>query len=358
MNIALFLGAGASKFAGHPTTKELMNIVRGRVADTKIDGRSISNITKIIVKNDNYTDVEKLYDGIDRMLRIRNDSPNVKPIFLVLHGSDSTFSGTLKELEHLKSVIRDILLESFVINDDTRGSIGSVYDRIWSVMRNGGTDEFAVFTTNYDSVMESYADTNDLEIVNGFKPYRHLSRIWDGKWARHTPQPPLYLTKLHGSVHWHENANGKIVETGGITQRNTRRDIMIAPTEGAKDYSKEPFLTLVDYFRESLKKVEMLLVIGFSYRDAEINEIIKRRLDEGMLLISVSPSASSDIERISDAKHQPVDWNNSQFVMLDSKIALCDKEFGPNTIEDVCSTLNAISLYFLNIKAKKSRIVS
>ena len=74
-----------------------------------------------------------------------------------------------------------------------------------------------------------------------------------------------------------------------------------------------------------------------------------------MLLISVSPSASSDIKRISAAKHKPVDWDNSRFVVLDSKIALYDKKFGPDTVEDICSTLGAISLYLLTLKAEKNR---
>ena len=360
MKIALFLGAGASMFVGHPTTKELMNLVREHMEKRKDETRRDANCQNYIMSVINstvYSDVEKLYDGIEQVINTHTSS-NCKPIVGGIMDNNAGISceQIIKELKDLRSTIRNILLESFVINDDAHGSIGLVYDKIWSVIRDSKTKGSMVFTTNYDSVVESYA--NGLEIVNGFKPYRHLSRIWDGKWDSHTTQPPLYLTKLHGSVHWHEDSDGNIVETGNVQDRDIDHDIMIAPTEGMKDYSREPFLTLMDYFRESLRKVDILLVIGFSYRDTEIIEIIKRRLEEGMLLVSVSPSASDDIVRLSDAKPQPVDWNDSQFAVLDSGIALCNKEFGPDTIDDICSTLGTIFLYFLDTNAMKSRTVS
>ena len=355
MKTTLFLGAGASAFVGHPTTELLLNRIR---KDFRRRPRNVIDITKIIVEDNDYTDVEKLYDGIVRMFGVRNDSPNGRTIFRALHDNDTTFRTTLTELEDLKSTIRDMLLASLVVNEDSRESIVQVYNTVRSVIKDGGADGLRVFTTNYDTVMEAYAEDTGLEIINGFKHHRRLSKVWADAWDRTTDRPPLYLTKLHGSINWHEDADGNIVETGGVTQRDASRDIMIAPTEGAKDYGRKPFPDLMKHFEESMETVDVLLVIGFSYRDDEINKIIKRRLDDGMLLISISPSASSDIGRISAAEHQPVDWNNSQFVMLDSKIALCDKEFGPDTMDAVCSTLDAISLYFLTIQARKSRIVS
>lgn len=356
MKTALFLGAGASAFVGHPTTELLMDRIRKDFRHRPPS--SIPDIIKIIVEDNDYTDVEKLYDGIVRLFGIRNDSPNGRTIFRALYDNDPTFKITLTELENLKSTIRDMLLASFVISEDSRESIVQVYDTVRSVMKDDGADGLRVFTTNYDTVMEAYAEETGLEIINGFKHHRRLSKVWADAWDRTTDRPPLYLTKLHGSINWHEDADGNVVETGGVTQRDASRDIMIAPTEGAKDYGGKPFPDLLRHFKESMGEVEVLLVIGFSYRDGEINEIIKRRLDEGMLLISVSPSASSDIGRISAAKHHPADWNNSQFVVLNPKIALYDKEFGPETVEDIRSTLGAISLYFLDAKARESRTVS
>ncbi len=357
MRTALFLGAGASAFAGLPTTVELMDSVRKRVRNEK-GGRGMSQTIERIIHNDDYTDVEKLYDGIDGMLRLPNDTPNTKPIFDVLCDSDGMFQQTLDELRHTQSIINDVLFESFVIKSIVDNQIVQMYDMVRSIVNARGAGEFLVFTTNYDNVLERYCHKKNLSIVNGFVEGGRGIFIWADRWSTGATNY-MRMLKLHGSTFWHEDVDGKIVESGVSAPRGGKKDMIIAPTEGSKDYGDEPFHSLFERFKKEIDGVDVLLVIGSSFRDTEINKIIKRRLDEGMILISVSPSAPEDIMRISDAEHQPVvDWNNSQFAVLDSKIALCDKKFGPDTIKDVSSTLNAVFMYFLDIKAKKSRIVS
>lgn len=335
MKTALFLGAGASAFVDMPTTKKLMDVVRKRADGVKVDGRSLSDITKLIITNNDYTDVEKLYDGIDRMLRIRHDISNLGPIFGVLHGSDSTFKRTLDELGDIRSVIRDVLLESFSIKSDAHNPIVQMHHMVRSVISDGGTDELRVFTTNYDTVMETYAHMAGLEIVNGFTDGGHLSMVWADNWNRSTDKPPLYLVKLHGSVNWYEDADENIVEAAGIPQRDADHDIMIAPTEGAKDYGRKPFPALMQRFKESLRDVDVLLVIGFSYRDEEIVNIIKDRLGNGMALISFSPDAVADIRRVSDADVVSMHTDRPIITMAGAGIALIDREFGPEAIDDV-----------------------
>lgn len=335
MKTALFLGAGASAFVDLPTTKKLMDMVRKRADDIKMDGRSLSSITKLIVMNNDYADVEKLYDGIDMMLRIRSDIPNLRPIFDILHGSDGTFKQTLGELGNIRSVIRDVLLESFTIKSDTHNPIVQMYDMVRSVINDGRTDELRVFTTNYDTVMETYAHMAGLEIVNGFMDGGHLSRVWADNWDRSTDKPPLYLTKLHGSVNWYEDADGNIVEAGGIPQRDANHDIMIAPTEGVKDYDWKPFPALMKRFKESIRDVDVLLVIGFSYRDEEIVNIIKGQLDDGMALISFSTGAVADIRRVSDADVVTMLTDRPVIATAGTRIALIDRKFEPKTIKDM-----------------------
>ena len=335
MKTALFLGAGASAFVDLPTTKKLMGRVRKRADGVRVDGRSLSNITKLIVTNNDYTDVEKLYDGIDRMSRIRHDIPNLGPIFGVLHGSDSIFKRTLDELGDVRSVIRDVLLESFSIKSDAHNPIVQMHDMVRSVINDGGTDELLVFTTNYDTVIETYAHMVGLEIVNGFTDGGHLSMVWADNWNHSTDKPSLYLVKLHGSINWYEDADGNIVEAAGIPQRDADHDIMIAPTEGSKDYGRKPFPALMQRFKESLRDVDVLLAIGFSYRDEEIVNIIKDRLDDGMALISFSPDAAADIHRVSDADVVTILTDSPVIKTAGAGIALIDREFGPETINDV-----------------------
>lgn len=190
-------------------------------------------------------------------------------------------------------------------------------------------------------VMEKYTYASGREPVNGFVDDGHLSRVWAGEWIRRTEKPPLYLTKLHGSVNWHEGADGKIEESGGVTQRNNRRDIMIAPTEGAKDYSRKPFPRLMEYFEEEMKDINVLLVIGFSFRDKDVVDIIKERLANDMWLISVSPTADKDIPCVSDADINDVEVNSQTLKTVGDRIILIEKKFKLETIDDVRSSLRA-----------------
>ena len=48
MRSALFLGAGASKFAGHPTTVELLDLVRERVGERRHEPNVTVSLFEVI----------------------------------------------------------------------------------------------------------------------------------------------------------------------------------------------------------------------------------------------------------------------------------------------------------------------
>ena len=339
MKTALFLGAGASAFVGLPTTVELMNGVRTRVKNTEKDAHNLDNITKTIINDDHYKDVEQLYDGIDRMLRLRDDVSNIRPVFSAVEANGQLRS-TIDALRRVRLVIRDVLLESFRIKSDTHGQIVHMYDTVRSVMGDGGTGEFLVFTTNYDTVLEKYCDMKDLDIVNGFSEGGRGVFVWSGKWSTDAADY-MHLVKLHGSIFWHEDADGKIVETGTVAQRDYKQDVMIAPTEGEKDYEREPFHALWEHFRKKIGKVDVLLVIGFSYRDREIVSMIKDRLKDGMVLISVSRNAGTDIAHVSDGKIETVYIDRQTLKTAGKGIVLVEQEFTPGNIGVVRASLEA-----------------
>ena len=342
MRTALFLGAGASVFASQPATKSIMERVRERVR--KREGESyknkdLQNFVMGLVSDQIYSDVEKLYDGIE--LVINTSSRNCQPI--TNNMSDRTYGFSheeiIDELIHLRSIIREILFESFVVRSGARMSIRIMYDNIWKVLKGNGTDELRIFTTNYDTVVEEYCDDTGLDVINGFKRYRRLSKVWANEWTTGAANS-VHLTKLHGSINWHKNTDGQIMEIGGIEQRDARNDIMIAPTEGVKQYDAAPFSDLMEHFKAEIRKVDVLLVIGFSYRDEAIVNIIRDRVKDGMALISVSPDAVKDIQRlVFDANVKPMRVGGQRFKAVDTRIVLCEQEFGTDTINNIRATL-------------------
>lgn len=359
MKTALFLGAGASAFASLPTAKEIMERLRSHVKRHRDEiglDEGIQNYIIRVVEDDTYDDIEELYNGIEQVINITT-SHNCKPITTNMgdHKYGSIDTPMIDGLISLRSIIRGILRASFDINSGARNSIKQMYDMVREVVKDSGTEDVQVFTTNYDLVMETYAQVAGLELINGFEPYNHLSRSWDNIWDRSTDQPPLYLTKMHGSIYWHKDADGEIVETGSVADVGVASDIMIAPTMYAKDYNKKPFSTLIDRFRAAMRRVDVLLVIGFSYRDDEIVDIIKNELENGMALISVSPDADTSISRVSDTKIQTVKIKNERVMVVGSQIVLCDKEFGPDTIYEVSATLET-AYAFIQRNIREARL--
>ena len=345
MKTALFLGAGASAFASLPTTKEIMDRVRERVRKRANEPHRDSNKQNYImsvVENETYSDVEKLYDGIDQIIDTSKNS-NCRPIIGNAVAENVNYEQIIEELTYLKRTIRDVLLESFVIKSDAYMLIARMYDMIWSVMEGGGTDEFQIFTTNYDTVMERYCDIKNYNVVNGFMPESRLKNVWSGKWL--PAANAVYLTKVHGSITWYKDDDGKIMEIGDTTQRGTDRDIMIFPTEGAKKYDEEPFLDLLNNFKDEIERVDVLLVIGFSYRDDELVDIIKDRVENGMGLISVSPDAANDIRLVSNIVPKTIEMEGQSLKVVGPQIVLCEQKFGPDTAGNVHTILEAAYRY-------------
>ena len=313
MKSILFLGAGASKFVSHPTTKDLLEQVEKQI-ETEIPDES-----KLFIKNllseRSLDDVEKLYDVIDYITNLeKHPNGNIaNNMYYKISNDFISYEQMVVGLEKLKSIIREILLNAFTIDNESLDTIKIMYDKVWHVMQNNGSDKFQVVTTNYDKVIERYCEKSNFEIIDGFSPTLNGdSRIWSDKWEPKTDKPTLYLSKLHGSITW-QNENDSIIDMKIPGRRDEKDDFMILPTLGPKDYSRSPFYQIMNRFKEILSSTDMLIVIGFSYRDPQISEIIKQRLSEGMTLISISPTPS-EMNNISERNDTPIDMSiNNHF---------------------------------------------
>ncbi len=206
--------------------------------------------------------------------------------------------------------------------------------------------------------IEEYCHETGRDLVNGFKPYHHRSGAWSNVWDHDGDKPALYLTKLHGSVFWHKDTDGNIVETGLAAPGNVDNGIMIPPTEGEKDYGDEPFPVLTNRFRETVKEIDMLVVIGFSYRDKMVVDIIKEGLGRGMALISISRTADKAKELAPNDKSRMKEVDGLPLTLVGPKIILYKTDFGPNTIKDVQVALRAAYKLMQNgkVSATKPRV--
>ena len=350
MKSALFLGAGASRFVSHPTTKELLNIMNERIRDSSMDETEKTFVLGLLRLEPDLNDIEKVYDCINHMIDVghHNSRYIINNMGYQREGISMNYQKIVRTLETTKSVIRNVLLTSFSIEPEKIPEIKAMYDRIWSVIQGNGSNAFQIITTNYDQVIEHYCD-EDWELVNGFHLAPNLQpNYWNNKWHPSTDKQSLHLVKLHGSIAWQKDGGGiRQADVPGI--RNSNDDIMILPTLGSKDYKKPPFYELRERFEKILNDIEVLVIIGFSYRDPEINEMISKRMRKGMTVISISPEPNQ-VREISEYDGKPVKIQGLPFSKFGAGIFAYEKEFIPNTLDDICNAINVVYKVLQNIR--------
>jgi hypothetical protein len=131
-----------------------------------------------------------------------------------------------------------------------------------------------IFTTNYDLLMEQAFESSRVPYFDGFggvlKPFFDLRAMEEdllpSRWAR--------LWKLHGSINWYHAPTKGVFRGTPTGEKDIRR--VIHPSHLKYEESRRmPYLAMIDRLRAFLKQpTAVLLVIGYSFRDEHINEVI------------------------------------------------------------------------------------
>ena len=131
--------------------------------------------------------------------------------------------------------------------------------------------------------------------------------------------------KLHGSIDWWLNEQGMIVRSLDrvnpfevLTDRS-----MIYPIY-EKFVSKDPFFALYQYFRKILFREDILIVIGFSFRDPSINNAFADWLStrpSSRLIIVARQEKQNNIRAIFDDNARKYSLSIHTLVKMDLLIA-------------------------------------
>ena len=314
MKIAFFLGAGASVCAGMPTTKTLMD---GMLAKHQ------NCVFGPILRQYEGSDIEDLYGDIRSLLDLKSnkvlaelpiacagnpvldvvqDKEKDEPFFKIdckeharlgrYENTPNLFEPPLEQLEALQLAARNYMFDA-IRTDPKRFA---EYEKIFAQLRKfAGDKSMTVITTNYDMLVEEFCSDSGIKVADGFKrgPYS-LRGTWSGQ--IHADDYHVKLVKLHGSLNWRKNDDGKILCENAIVQHDSTQDILVAPTPDKHDKAYTPFNILLGRFNEILTDLDLLVVIGFSFRDEELCEMIKKKANAGMHVICVSKTLGSWIE--------------------------------------------------------------
>lgn len=152
-----------------------------------------------------------------------------------------------------------------------------------------------VFSLNYDLCLE--------HALTSFSAHPFTNGFTEDGWHPSLFEPTtdaIRLFKLHGSLDWIEDELYGLCSLEFPRHRNAEdisgehRPLLIFGTSN-KLSARQPFLSLAFHFSERILITNVLVVLGYSFGDDYINEIIKQGLDTNgkLRIVVVEPNAST-----------------------------------------------------------------
>lgn len=282
-NINFLLGAGASADA-----------IPSMVAMHEDIREEIKKATKADLSENN----KKLYGDIS--------TSNLEEVLSILYAKKTYLSGISEEEEKndINLLIKFIENKIFSkINIDLYDSQAekslSLYKRLYqkTALRNKDLARINVFTTNNDLFNEKALDNLNINFNNGFgggldrffNPARFhytFSKKIDINLEKFEPlENMVYLYKLHGSISWIEEEGNSLfnireIPVAGGTSNDADNHVLIFPTPLKQSQSLgSPYSDLIREFQTKISQPNtVILIIGYSFSDDHINNIIYQAL--------------------------------------------------------------------------------
>ena len=203
--------------------------------------------------------------------------------------------GTL--FESLDNILKQILLPKWLEFDNNNLEF---LDPLKEIFEEFSTVEFEVelFSLNNDMVLETYFSNNNMNPWRGFN-----SNDWRGMESRDTEEifGKINLYKLHGSIDWVRLETGEVKIYDNCTDLekdsiDKKHNPYIIFGHGAKTFSVDPFFSLIHSFRKKLAERDYIFVIGYSFFDPYINNLLIEAVNKGnKKLIIINPKFGPDI---------------------------------------------------------------
>jgi SIR2-like domain len=339
----VLLGAGASKEAGVPTTHEMTKALVDRISEGPLARRHQSSALNFVcatisaydaaTKGSNpydSLDVERVFAAVELLAERRElevtpfvaswlaavdawdqAQPHGMAFFdnnlqrAILEGRGGSARKLITDLitsvtgSHstgatYRQLARWMLTELRELVAVTPEQLGYLEPLVEQGARNGG---LTIATLNYDLAIEGAAELRGAHVSTGMREWIETSR-WT--W----PDSGIRLLKLHGSIDWFWTqlpaGEGEMPQRVVLTPDVTNEDAGTSVRElgpglifgqRGKLRAGGPFLSLLAEFENQLAGASRIIVIGYSFRDDHVNELIRRWIadDTSRTILVVDP---------------------------------------------------------------------
>ncbi len=240
----------------------------------------------------NFESIYYLCHQIAESLRGYYVNPALGPLLLLLQTDEGPFHEFRSDKYQLVSKSIDYII-------DVTASLLSRYavefndhDFLKNAYNARGDKSLDVFSLNYDLQIEEYCKAHKLALMDGFAPCdtKNGLRAWDPSQYQVNTHG-LRLFKLHGSINWYfwypaEDRNNQTpgisvdpyrseVSHGSKKLYSCKRPIMLVGLQNkVLEYSSGLRLELLCAAKKAWDSLDVLVVIGYSFRDQGINRLL------------------------------------------------------------------------------------
>ncbi len=324
-----FLGAGASKNAGCLLSFDMLSFLRDEIQNDTDNTflPSEKKALKFILSCLEYHNEWRTLELSDKDLKF---TPNIEELALIIrriknrenfipYPITGNWSDKLTQLENEyqrepstekkgKTIFEaidlklkcDLLPEWLKFDSQNLGYLNPLSN----FFRSHPNENFRldIFSLNNDLVMEEFSATNKLSPWRGFS---------NGKWVgldveevKMEDFDRINLFKLHGSLDWVRLSTNEFKQKQDLTGQDDENidkyhNPYVIFGQGTKTFSIEPFFSLVQHFKKKLSKKEYFFVIGYSFFDPYINNLlIEATSGNSKKIIIVNPKFGPDSIKI------------------------------------------------------------
>lgn len=252
--IGLLLGAGVSKACGLPNIQDITDKVRAKITNL--------NFINLI------EDKDTVEDFLNKIQQLKGLLKSDKEINKLKRDDINSIEKTIKE-EIFNELSIDVSFENF-------------YKLVLWINYINRDYEKEIFTLNYDLLVENALEKASLPYFSGFvgnvRPFFITDSVDDFQ-GIYVKQSWIKLWKLHGSLNFVKDSDDKIyIDNNGS---NKSENLLIYPSmDKYLSSRKAPFISYLDRLRKYLiDKEKIVFVLGYSFGDAHINEVIVNGLN-------------------------------------------------------------------------------
>lgn len=337
--ILVFTGAGISVPLGLPSTKDFLSAVTQKGMVQPVTQNVIEHLN---AESGRGHDIEWILSALEAF---QKNSPLTEFLIPKLGAGDHRAQQTVGQIqrglsEYKSQAAQEIIRIKKIVFDkltkfENQTSL-SIYINLWKEIRSKWPESsLSIFTTNYDLAFET-------AIISGMKEWKAIGVhdvdygftsqmsqfVYNPSQDFNWKHDCIEYLKLHGSLDWHRDVFDNCTRSMAPTKPENPDDMPILYPGFKGVPEKEPFASIHNRLVQRLSEADAVIVIGFAFRDAYINNIFENvlRTRKNLTILYFNPIKINEFPPDSDAPRFINSYKN--FVHIKRGIGITEDSLG------------------------------